>query len=261
MLFFILGELFFLYLLSRALTQGIYRLVYLLTTNHHAGIIILSLLFFPGTVVHELSHWIIAEILRVRTGAITLHPIIEKGGVRLGSVALERTDPVRRLIVGLAPVLVGVILVVAITNLYLANGHLGALFSVGHLGGVQGRLPWPPSQESWVWFPSVLINPLTYLYLYVLFSIGNTMFSSKKDLEGFIVVGTVVSIIGLSTYLADLWPTIPVAQSVVNQVVALLTPAITFIVIIDGVLLVIIHGLIQFFQKALKRRIIESSQR
>ena len=70
----IILELVVLYLLSRKLTQNLYIAVFLLSKSRGIGIGFLSLLFFPGTVMHELAHLFVAEILGVHTSGLTLVP-------------------------------------------------------------------------------------------------------------------------------------------------------------------------------------------
>lgn len=87
------------------------------------GIKFYSLIFLPGTIIHELSHWIVAEILRVRTGQITIFPDVEEEGEtrRLGSVATERSDPFRAFLIGLAPFISGTLILVILGRL-LSDG-------------------------------------------------------------------------------------------------------------------------------------------
>jgi hypothetical protein len=52
----IILELIALYFLSRRLTQNLYIATFLLTKSREISVGFLSFLFFPGTVIHELSH-------------------------------------------------------------------------------------------------------------------------------------------------------------------------------------------------------------
>ncbi|KKU25515.1 MAG: putative membrane protein [Microgenomates group bacterium GW2011_GWA2_46_16] len=95
----------------------------LLFDTPRPGIILYSVLVLPGTVIHELSHWLVAEILQVRTGEIVILPELTGGDgeERLGSVQTERTDPLRGFLIGIAPFLTGLLILVT----------LGRLFSIG----------------------------------------------------------------------------------------------------------------------------------
>ena len=145
--------LILLFLLSRLLHKELSRSLYALTKSQKATVNIVAFLFFPGTLLHELSHFLMAKLLFVGTGKIALLPQMEQNRVTLGSVQIEKTDPFRRLMIGGAPFLVGVLVIIILL-----------VFS---------------EQNQW-WgqtLPTILI-------IYTLFEVGNTMFSSDKDMEG-----------------------------------------------------------------------------
>lgn len=75
------------------------------------GMWLYALLMLPGTILHELSHWLMAEVLQVPTGEIRILPVAEDQGreKKLGSVATARTDPFRGFLIGIAPFIVGII--------------------------------------------------------------------------------------------------------------------------------------------------------
>lgn len=75
------------------------------------GIFIYSLVFLPGTILHELSHWIVAEILQVPTGRIRILPTLEaegEGEEKLGYVMTARTGIVKGFLIGFAPMFTGI---------------------------------------------------------------------------------------------------------------------------------------------------------
>lgn len=147
-----------LFLLSRVLTITLTDLLYRVTKNHVMSIQLLAAFLLPGVIIHELAHWFVASILFVPTGEIEFFPQVQGGSVKLGSVQIAKTDPVRRFFIGIAPVLGG----------------------LGVIGGVY-----------WLLHPSLIAITFTSaLFCYVIFEIGNTMFASRKDLEG--VIGFVV---------------------------------------------------------------------
>ncbi|MCL4365834.1 hypothetical protein M1437_01250 [Patescibacteria group bacterium] len=156
-------ELFLLFFLSKKLTNCLAQIIFRVTKNHHAVVRILAIIFLPGTILHELAHLLFAGIMFVPVGEMNVIPEVAEGRVRLGSVQIGKTDPFRRVIIGVAPVLFGLILISSI--------FLFVKF---------GATPW------WQ----------TALVLYLIFEIGNTMFSSKKDLEG--MVGFLVLVLALA---------------------------------------------------------------
>jgi len=158
------------------------RLVYelsgtslLLFGDTKPGIVFYSLLVLPGTIIHELSHWLVAEILQVRTGAITIFPDLEndEGGStqQLGSVATARTDPFRGFLIGLAPFISGLAILAV----------LGRLLSLGW-----GSYPW--------WQLGLII--------YGTMVIGNSMMISESDRRTWpiIIVFLVIIMIMLTLY-------------------------------------------------------------
>lgn len=117
------------------------------------GVILYSILVLPGTIIHELSHWLIAEILQVRTGPITVLPDLTGDGdsQRLGSVATAASDPLRGFLIGIAPFCTGTIILMI----------LGSLLRDG----------W---QAGWIWWQLALL-------IYGLIVIGNSMLISRED--------------------------------------------------------------------------------
>lgn len=160
-------ELVLLLLFSRIIPTLLAQIFYFLTGSHRVSIYLLSLIVLPGTIVHEMAHLLTAGGMLVRVGEISLFPEINEKGVKLGHVEIEKTDFIRRAIIGFAPVFFGAGILVG--GIWFANTNF---FS-------QGIYPW------WL--------VLSLFYLSVV--IGNTMFSSKKDLEG--TVGFLVLIISI----------------------------------------------------------------
>lgn len=174
----ILGlELFLLYFLSQVLLRSLSRIVFKITKSKSIIVNIFFLFFLPGVIIHELSHFLVANLLFVRTGEIRFIPEITEDGIKLGSVGIERTDPIRRAMIGFAPVLIGVLILLILTY-YLT--------------------------QSFVFFESIKLITAGKILLevYLLFAIGNTMFSSRKDLEGAIELLIVIAIISFALYIS-----------------------------------------------------------
>jgi len=168
--FFII-EIVFLFFLSRLLTQLIFRFLLQVTRDHETTIHILSFLFLPGVIVHELSHMFMASILFVRVGEMEFWPKIHGNFVKLGSVQIAKTDPLRRFLIGVAPLIGGI-------------GMIMLLFAYV--------------------FSSRIFSWQIVLFMYSLFEIGNTMFSSKKDMEGAIVLFIAVFLFSCAAFFLGL---------------------------------------------------------
>ena len=160
---FFLGMLLFLFFLSQSITRHLSHMLMRVFHSQSVVIYVLSFLFLPGVVLHELSHLLIANILFVQTGEVEFFPEIHGNSVKMGSVAIARTDPLRRFVVGVAPLI----------------GGLGIMsLSVNYLSG---------SIFSWQGM----------LLAYILFQIANTMFASEKDMEGALGFGVAMAVLGV----------------------------------------------------------------
>jgi hypothetical protein len=173
----LLLELLALFIFSKHIGLQISRFLSNLTNHHKISGLMLALIFLPGTILHELSHYLMAVILRVRAVNFTLLPKIGQDNIVLGSVGIVHSDPLRRFLIGIAPIILGVaILFFSIS--YLINSSL----SFASIYGL--------------------------LIYYAIFTISNTMFSSKADLEGAGKLLFVVGLIILGIYLLGFKPQI-----------------------------------------------------
>lgn len=130
-------------------------LMYRIFKNKGAVIKALAFFLLPGTFLHEMGHLLFAEALLVRTDGLTVVPELDKNqSVKLGSVKIAQTDPLRRTIIGLAPVFFGIICI-----------WIGTYFLQSQV------LEWP----------------FVALYFYLLLQISLTMFSSSTDLQGTLI--------------------------------------------------------------------------
>ncbi len=163
------AEFLFLFLLSRLLSRTISQFFYHFSRSQKVTIYAVAILFFPGVVIHELSHWLMAQILFVPTGKVEFLPVLRGSELKLGSVAVAQTDPIRRAIIGVAPFVIGAAILLVLLFFYQQIVFIPERLRIVFLG-------------------------------YFIFEIGNTMFSSKKDLEGTVELGLTLIIIGIVLY-------------------------------------------------------------
>lgn len=64
-----------------------------------------ALLVWPGTFLHELSHWLVALLLGGQPGALNVVPVRSERGWRLGSVAIGNLRAFNAIPIALAPLL------------------------------------------------------------------------------------------------------------------------------------------------------------
>jgi len=150
-----IAQISLLYFLSRLVIKNLYSFFDLFIKSQKLVFSLVSLLYFPGTVIHEMSHFIGAIILFLNVRDIRLFPEFENDHIRLGSVVYEKKDFVRSILVGIAPFIFVFLIffVISYFSLYPTN--------------------------------NVLLN---VLFGYLIFTISSTMFSSKKDIVDLIYI-------------------------------------------------------------------------
>lgn len=107
---YILFSLLILYISGRFFLVQLTKIVHKAGGSKKALIIIWSLIFLPGTIIHELSHFFAAILVGARTGKIEVLPEFlgdESDSVTLGSVQTQKLNIIQGVIVGLAPFYVG----------------------------------------------------------------------------------------------------------------------------------------------------------
>jgi hypothetical protein len=111
-----LAQVFILYLLSNSFHNKLHFLGAGISKNRLFIAKVVGYIFFIGTLVHELSHIIMARLLFVRTKNINLQTeIIDDRHIKYGTAEIEATDPFRSSIIGIAPLIFGIILIYLLT--------------------------------------------------------------------------------------------------------------------------------------------------
>jgi len=155
--------------------------------NHEGATALHYIVLFPGVVLHEFSHWLAAKLVGVRTAGISLMPRVQRGGtIRLGSIKVGKSDPLRESWIGVAPFIGGTAAI-----LLLASWQFG----VDLQPALSLDLIWQTMATS-------LQAPDALLWLYLMFSISNAMLPSESDrqpwLSALIFLGVVAAIVYIS---------------------------------------------------------------
>lgn len=142
-------QMVLLYFLSRLTINKAFQFLQIFSKNDHLVFSVISLVFFPGTIIHELAHFLTATVLFLKVRSIDILPRREGAEIKLGSVLYEKKDFVRGVLVGIAPIFAGVLFfwLVAAFRLFPAR--------------------------------NILMN---IVFLYLIFAVSSMMFSSKRDL-------------------------------------------------------------------------------
>jgi hypothetical protein len=174
--------------LQRALHRETQMIFLCLTRRLEIALALFSLLFLPGVFLHECSHYLMALLLRVRTGRISLLPrALEGGRLQLGFVETAPTDWLRDALIGLAPLLAGGAFVAYAS---LARLGLNTLWEQFLAGGLQASIQALPDLYSrpdfWTWF-------------YLVFVVSSTMLPSPSDRRAWLPLGLIILLLlGLS---------------------------------------------------------------
>jgi hypothetical protein len=171
-------------ILQKYLHQEIQGIFLLITKDPNMSQILFAILFFPGVLLHESSHFLMARLLGVKTGRITLVPRqIDEHRLQLGSVETIRADLVRDALIGAAPLISGGLVVAYIG---FERFDLPAIWASFQWGGVAS---W---QEI---IDQILQIPDIWLWGYLAFVVSSTMMPSKSDRKAWLPIGVMIAIL------------------------------------------------------------------
>ncbi len=211
-------------LLKQWISVHLQGTAFLLTGNVKLARWLFWLVLLPGTFLHEVSHWLAASLLFVRTHRLSLWPELKDNGwMQMGAVHMQgRIDPFRHSVIGLAPLICGSLVILLIGELMLDVNELSRLM-------LQGRLN--PVVES---IGEVALLPTTWLGLYLIFSISNSMFPSTSDRQAWLPAILYIILLLVIFVALGYTPTIPdSAQRVTLTLMTSLLSAFTLTILVD----------------------------
>ncbi|MBI3362236.1 MAG: hypothetical protein HY023_14125 [Chloroflexi bacterium] len=183
-----LGPLLFLERWVHRHAQGLGLLI---TRHPDLALVLYSLVFLPGIIVHEGSHWLMATLLGVRAPKISFWPQKQPDGtLRLGFVETEKVDFFREALIGVAPLLGGCTVILLIGYGRLAVGPLGEALAAGDLGGVFRALSGTLAASDFL------------IWLYLIFSVSNAMMPSASDRRAWPAFLLILLLLGLVIFWA-----------------------------------------------------------
>ena len=174
-----------LYLSRGHLTKQLFRLISLHGGGHRAFTVIWSIIFLPGTIIHEMSHFFAAAFTGTYIGKIEIFPTLPHPGlgqekdvkeIRLGSVQTQQLGLFRGFLVGSAPFLVGLGLLIWLSSTFEISNFK---FQISNL-----------------------------LRLYLFFTIANSLFLSWVDFKHALPLVIIMVILGTALYAAGIGPMI-----------------------------------------------------
>ena len=168
------------------------QLIYSITHSKQSVAVVFSVLFFPGVLLHEGSHFLAAKLLGVRTGRFSLKPSLQSNGsLRMGFVEVEKVDFIRNALIGAAPLFVGAAVISAL-GLYMFD------FDVAERMDDSIRILWQSLQ-------TMLPTAKFWIGLYLVVAISSMMLPSSSDWRSWPALILFFALFGVAAYLAGLW--------------------------------------------------------
>ncbi|MGH2542941.1 MAG: hypothetical protein ACRDIB_09100 [Ardenticatenaceae bacterium] len=216
-------------------TQVVIGFFFRITHNPALAMLTYALIVWPGTVLHELAHWVVARLLGVRARLPYLLPsgMDKQGRMVLGHVVVQRSDVIRRALIGVAPFVVG-----SATVALLAHRAFALPIPAINATGIGGLATLVAA------LPAIWQTPNAWLYLYLLFSFANGMMPSPSDREAWPVVLLFALLIAALIFLFVGVPQVPasVARGALRAA-AWLTFAFSVTVLLNAALLLLVWPL------------------
>jgi hypothetical protein len=181
--------------LQRRLHWEIQAIFLLLTRRVDVAITLFAVLFFPGVLLHESSHFLMARLLGVRTGRFSLLPRpLGDGRLQLGFVETAPTDWVRDTLIGAAPLIAGGLFVA-----YAGLKKLGLLelWQAVRLGDLSTAFENPLQLAA---------QPDFWLWLYLTLVVSSTMLPSAADRRSWLPLGATLAMILALSWLVGAGP-------------------------------------------------------
>jgi hypothetical protein len=223
LLFWVSVTFLLLYPLNRWINTHVQGVAFLVTGSVSVAIWFFWVLFLPGTFLHELSHWLAAKLLGVKTSRFSVWPKQQGGGeLQMGAVQVQVSDPFRHSLIGLAPLIFGSATVLIIGYGLLGLEQLGTAVLSGDLAMILQALT------------DLLSVPDIWLWVYLIFAISNAMLPSASDREEWY---SALLFLGLAAILAiglGFNPTIPeIIQTFSLYVLTYLLMAFVVTIVLD----------------------------
>ena len=211
-------------LLSRWMSGLVQGVGWLLFGDERAAFLLTYVVFFPGIVIHELSHWGVAWLLGMRPRQLSLWPKVRGTRVEMGSVRMRSGGPLRDSLAGLAPLLVGSVILLLVSHQIFDAATLQQAWPRGGFGA------------AWAAFRTAFRVPNAWLWAYLVFAVSNAMLPSPSDRRPLLPLLLYVAIVGLLFYLIGWLPRLALPADVMAQVVSALrtlTTAFAFTIALD----------------------------
>ena len=155
----------------RQVHAGLQELFFLLTDHKAAAIYLFQILLLPGVFLHELSHYLAAKLLGVRVRQVSLQPQVRGEKIQMGAIVMDKPDFIRGLLIGIAPLLLGSVIVVLIgQHVFDVGAVIEAARASDSRRLIEAIRATFTVTDAWIW-------------LYLIFAVSNAMLPSESDRE------------------------------------------------------------------------------
>lgn len=175
--------------LSRWINRQVQVIGLRVTGSSTVAVMLYYLLMFPGILLHELSHYLTAQLLGLKVGKFSMGPRKRRNAIELGSVTVSSGGTVRDSLVGLAPFLFGTAVLLWVSY---------RVFDVGVLGDRLAQEGWQGMLGS---LDGIWLVPDFWVWAYVIFVVSNAMTPSPADRQPWLVAGIYVGIALVAVWL------------------------------------------------------------
>ena len=173
--------------LQRFLQHEIQAIFLLITRQPEISMALFSLMFLPGVLLHEVSHFLMAHLLGVRTGRFSIIPKkLEGGRIQLGYVETASSDFFRDALIGVAPLVTGGIFVAFAGVSRLGLNTIWESLTQGQMSSFSMAMK------------SVVDMPDFWIWFYLIFAVSSTMMPSSSDRRAWLpLLSMMVILLGL----------------------------------------------------------------
>lgn len=162
---------------ERWIHSHLYGVGWLLTNEPRSATVLYYVILFPGVFVHEFVQWLVAGALNVETQRVMVWPEAQEDGtLRLDFVQVKNAGRFTMAIIGAAPLIVGLGLILFISNRILDFDAFLVALQTGDITVIG-----PAARE-------LASKPDFYLWLYLMFALANAMLPTPEERSGWIIV-------------------------------------------------------------------------
>ena len=221
----------------------------LLLGNDYRATWLRFLVLAPGVLLHEASHWLTAKLLMVPTGKFSVWPsqMTARGGkiqVTMGYVMLGRSDVFRRSLIGAAPFFFGTLAIVLLAG-YGFRQAIGPVL-----------LPVPRIVAVFTHLPDLFRVPDAWFWLYLVFSVSNSLTPSESDRRGWFAVTMYLLVLAAVVVLVRGTPQVtPELVAWLQRGLDVLLFAFSLTLAVDVVIGVVIYLLYQLMSRVRGQRV------